>query len=80
LAWYQDHSTVHLPLEGSNRFQTPESRQWYVLSLAGTMQLAFQPKTRETHWGDGGAAFMPLQRESLFGVRWRPDVLDSEAA
>jgi hypothetical protein len=22
---------------------------------------------------------MPLQRESLFGVRWRPDVLDSEA-
>jgi hypothetical protein len=46
----------------------------------GTMQLAFQPKNREIHWRDGSAAFMPLQRESLFGIRWRPDVLDSEAA
>jgi hypothetical protein len=51
-----------------------------TLSLAGTVQLAFQPKNRESHWREGGAAFMPLQRESLFGVRWRPDVLDSEAA
>jgi hypothetical protein len=52
-----------------SKFTLPHQRD-----LAVTMRLGFEAKSRRRPWRRRGAAFMPLQLESPFGVRWRQDI------